>query len=195
MKTFTYLGSTLAEDGELDAEAVAEVTHRVPSGWNNWKRVSGVLCDSRMNVKIKGKVYRTVVRPALMYWAETLALTKAQENNLEGAEMRMLRWMCGVSKLDKIRNKRIRGTMNMGEITKKVQERRLKWYGHVMRKEEHYVGRRAMVIKVQGRRKRGRPKRRWLDKVKDDTKEKGLLVDDVYDRATWRRMSSYIDPT
>ena len=47
---------------------------------------------------------------------------------------------------------------------------------------------------VQGRRKRGRPKRRWLDKVKDDIKEKGLLADEVYERATWRRMSSYIDP-
>ena len=42
---------------------------------------------------------------------------------------------------------------------------------------------------------RGRPKRRWLDKVKDDIKEKGLSVDDVYDRATWRRMPSYIGPT
>ena len=46
----------------------------------------------------------------------------------------------------------------MGEITKKVQERRLKWYGHVMRREEQYVGRRTMEMKVQGRRKRGRPK-------------------------------------
>ena len=64
-----------------------------------------------------------------------------------------------------------------------------------MRREEHYLGRRAMVTKVQGRRKRGRPKRRWLDKVKDDIKEKGLSSDDVYDRATWRRMTSYIDPT
>ena len=50
-------------------------------------------------------------------------------------------------------------------------------------------------MKVQGRRKRGRPKRIWLDKVKDDIKEKGLSDDDVYDRATWRRMSLYIDPT
>ena len=139
------------------------------------------LCDRRMNMKIKGKVYRTVVRPALMYGAETWALKKAQENKLEVAEMRMLRWMCGVTKLDKIRNARIRGTTKVGEITKKVQERRLKWYGHVMRREEHYVGRRAMVMKVQGRRKRGRPKRRWLDKVKDDIKEKGLSSDDVYD--------------
>ena len=86
-------------------------------------------------------------------------------------------------------------TTKVGEITNKLQERRLKWYGHVMRREEHYVGRRVMVMKVQGRRKRGRPKRRWLDKVKDDIKEKGLSPDDVYDRATWRRMSSYIDPT
>ena len=51
VKTFTYLGSTLAEDGELDAE----VTHRVQSEWKNWKRVSGVLCDRRMNMKIKGE--------------------------------------------------------------------------------------------------------------------------------------------
>ena len=62
-KTFTYLGSSLAVDGELDAE----VTHRVQSEWKNSKRVSGVLCDRNMNVKIKGKVYITVVRPALVY--------------------------------------------------------------------------------------------------------------------------------
>ena len=194
VKTFTYLGSTLAEDGELDAE----VANRVQSGWKNWKRVSGVLCDRRMNVKIKGKVYRTAsgkTSTATAVWAETWALKKAQEKKLEVAEMRMLRWMCGVTKLDKIRNERIRGTTKVGEITKKVQERRLKWYGHVTRREEHYIGRRAMVMKVQGRRKRGRPKRRWLDKVKDDIKENRLSADDVYDRATWRRMSSYIDPT
>ena len=41
--------------------------------------------------------------------------------------------------LDKIINERIRGTTKVGEIIKKVQERRLKWYGHVMRREEHYI--------------------------------------------------------
>ena len=43
-------------------------------------------------------------------------------------------------------------------------------------------------MKVQGRRKRGRSKRRWLDKIKDDIKETGLSADDVYDRATLRRI-------
>ena len=42
--------------------------------------------------------------------------------------MRMLRWMCGVTKRDKIRNERMRGTTKVGEITKKVQERRLEGY-------------------------------------------------------------------
>ena len=67
--------------------------------------------------------------------------------------------MCAVTKLDKICNERIVGTTKVGEIAKELQERRLKCYGHVMRREEHYVGRRVMVMKVQGRRKIGRPKK------------------------------------
>ena len=107
--------------------------------------------------------------------------------------MRMLRWMCGIMELYKIRNERIRGITKVREITNKVQERRLKWYGHVMRREEHYVGRRAMVMKVQMIMKRGRPKRRWLEKVKNDIKENGLSGEELCDRAKWRRMSSHID--
>ena len=64
-----------------------------------------------------------------------------------------------------------------------------------MRREEHNLGRKAMEMKVQERRKRGRPKRRYLDRVMDDIKEKGLSAEEVYDRATWRRTSSYIEPT
>ena len=43
----------------------------------------------------------------------------------------------------------------------------------MVRRLEHYVGRRSIEIKVQGRR-RERPKGRWLDRVRDDIKEKGL---------------------
>ena len=86
-------------------------------------------------MKTKGKVFRTVVRPALMYGAETWALKKALENKLEVAEMRMFRWMCRITKLDKIRNERIRRKAKVGEIAKEVQERRLKWYGQVIRRE------------------------------------------------------------
>ena len=68
----------------------------------------------------------------------------------------------------------------------------LKWYGHV--REEHYVGWRAMELKYRGE---GRHTKRWLDKVTDDIKYKGLPADEVCapDRATWWRIPTYIDPT
>ena len=46
-------------------------------------------------------------------------MKKAQEKKLDVAEMRMLRWMSGVTKLDRIRNERIRGTMDVGEMSGK----------------------------------------------------------------------------
>ena len=44
-------------------------------------------------------------------------------------------------------------------------------------------------MEVQGRRMSGRPKRRWLDRVRDDIKVKGLSGEEVYDCATWRHIS------
>ena len=103
-----------------------------------------------------------------MYGAETWAVKKAQEKMLDVAEMRMLRWMGGVTKLDRIRNERI---TKVGEISKKVQESRLKWFG---RREAEKVGKRVMVMEVPGKRRRGRPKRRWLDNIKNDLSERKL---------------------
>ena len=57
----------------------------------------------------------------------------------------------------------------------KVQERRLKWYGQVMNSEEAYVGRRMIGIDVEGRRRKGRPKRRWMDRVNVDLRGKGTV--------------------
>ena len=64
-----------------------------------------------------------MVRPALMYVAETLATTRGQEARLEVNEMMMLRWMCGVTRRDKIRNEHIRGTTRVVQASKKTTER------------------------------------------------------------------------
>ena len=51
--------------------------------------------------------------------------------------------MCGVNEAG-IRSERIKGTAKVGEISTRVQESRVKWYGHVLRRVE-YVGKRVMV--------------------------------------------------
>ena len=50
VNTFKYLGETLADNGDLDAE----MTHRIQPGWKNGKRISGILCDRRISLRVKG---------------------------------------------------------------------------------------------------------------------------------------------
>ena len=83
----------------------------------------------------------------------------------------------------------------MGEISKKVQESRLKWYGHVLRREDECVGKRVMAMEVPGKRRRGRPKRRWLDSIRNDLSERELAGEDAQDWTKSRRLIRHIDPT
>ncbi|KAK3553819.1 hypothetical protein QTP70_012215 [Hemibagrus guttatus] len=92
VQEFKYLGSTVQSNGECGKE----VKKRVQAGWNGWRKVPGFLCDRKISARIKGKVYRTVVRPAMLYGLETVSLRKRQESELEVAELKMLRH-CGQS--------------------------------------------------------------------------------------------------
>ena len=152
----------------------------------NWRKLSGVLCDKKIGVKMKGRLYKTVVRPALMYSAETWPITKAQERKMEVAEMKMLRWMSGVTRRDKIRNEYIRGSVKVGRIGNKIQESRMRWFGHLERRDEDYIGKQIERMSITGKRKRGRPKMRWKDRVNEDMREKGWHRGEALDRLLWR---------
>ncbi|KAK3570621.1 hypothetical protein QTP86_023816, partial [Hemibagrus guttatus] len=178
VQEFKYLGSTVQSNGECGKE----VKKRVQAGWNGWRKVSGVLCDRKISARIKGKVYRTVVRPAMLYGLETVSLRKRQESELEVAELKMLRFSLGVTRLDRIRNEYIRGTAHVGCLGDKVREARLRWFGHVQRRESEYIGRRMLDMELPGRRQRGRPKRRYMDGINEDMKLVGASVEDAEDR-------------
>ena len=88
--------------------------------------------------------------------------------------MKMLRFTMGVTRKDKIRNEHIRSTVKVERLGMKMREVRLRWYGHVMRRDQEYVGRKMMEMELPEKRRRGRPKRRFLDVVKEDMKEVGV---------------------
>ncbi|KAK3509487.1 hypothetical protein QTP70_035130, partial [Hemibagrus guttatus] len=184
VQEFKYLRSTVQSNGECGKE----VKKRVQAGWNGWRKVSGVLCDRKISARIKGKVYRTVVRPAMLYGLETVSLRKRQESELEVAELKMLRFSLGVARLDRIRNEYIRGTAHVGRLGDKVREARLRWFGHVQRRESEYIGRRMLDMELPGRRQRGRPKRRYMDVINEDMKLVGASVEDAEDRDRWKEM-------
>ena len=159
-----------------------EVKKRVQTGWNEWRKVSGVICDKKLPARVKGKVYSSVVKPAMVYELETVAVTKKQVEKMEVAEMKMLRFAMGVKRKDKVRNEYIRGTVKIERIGMKMREARLRWYGHVMRRDQEYVERKIIEMELLGKRKRGRPKRRVLNLVMKDMREVGAKETDVEDR-------------
>ena len=128
----------------------------------------GSNCERRLPARVKGKVYSSVVRPAMIYGLKTVAVTKKQVEEMEVAEMKMLRFAKGLTRKDKIRNEYTRSTVKVEQLGMKMREGRLRWYGHIMRRDQEYVGRKMMEMELPGKRKRGRPKRRFLDVVKKD---------------------------
>ena len=80
-----------------------EVKKRVQAEWNGWRKVSGVICDRRLPARVKGKVYISVVRPGMVYGLETVVVRKKQVEEMEVAEMKMLRFAMEGTRKGKIR--------------------------------------------------------------------------------------------
>ncbi|KAL5162026.1 hypothetical protein HKD37_07G019211 [Glycine soja] len=155
----------IQDDGEIEGD----VNHRIQAGWMKWRKASGVLCDAKVPIKLKGKFYRTAVRPAILYGTEYWAVKSQHENKVGVAEMRMLRWMCGKTRQDKIRNEAIRERVGVAPIVEKMVENRLRWFGHVERRPVDSVVRRVdQMERRQTIRGRGRPKKTIREVIKKD---------------------------
>ena len=105
---------------------------------------------------------------------ETALIKRVEKKNLDVAEMKMLRWMYGLIREDRVRNEYISGPHKVVELSKKVQEARLRWFGHVMRSNEEQIVREAMDCEVQGRTRRRRPKLGWKDGITANMMQRGL---------------------
>ena len=108
--------------------------------------------------------------------------------------MRMLRWMSGVTREDRIKNEYVRGSIGVASIVDKMRENRLRWLGHVMRREETSAVRVVMKMNVEGKRGRGRPKMKWLENIEKDMRVVGVCIGDVKDRDRWRFRTRVADP-
>ena len=97
--------------------------------------------------------------------------------------MRMVRWMCGVKLQDRVPSKELRGRLGLDDIISVLQQGRLRWYGHVLRKGDNDW---VMEYEVEGARPRGRPKKTWREIVEKDCKVCGLNREDAMDRSRWR---------
>ncbi|KAL6544202.1 hypothetical protein OROGR_010699 [Orobanche gracilis] len=180
---FWYLGSIIQKDGELDGD----VAHRIKAEWLKWKSATKVLCDPDMPHRLKSKFYRMTIRPALLYGIESWAVKQCHVQKMNVAEMRMLRWMCGHTKKDRLKNEVIRENVRVASIEDKMMENRLRWFGHVRRRPVDAPLRmleswRTINI-VKGR---GRPKKTWIKLIENDMRFLGIGESMAMERQIWK---------
>ena len=190
---FKYLGMVVSADGSYGS-CEEEVRRRMQAGWQSWRRVSGVFYDRKLSARLKGKIYKCAVRPVVLYGMETVAVTERMVKKMEVAELKMVRWALGVTLKNKVRNEYIWGMAKIRRIREKLRGERLRWFGHVKRREESYIGRRMMKIEIPGKRTRGKPRRRWNDNIKEDMKKAGVSEEEVENRVRWRMVLRCCDP-
>ena len=141
------------------------------SGWNSLRGLSGVICDKKVPVKLKNKLYKTVIRPTLIYGSECWALHKAEQQRMHTTEMTMLRWIEDKTRKDRIRNEQFSSDAMVKPITTHATQKRLSWYGHVMSREDTNVAKHVTTMKVGGKLETSRKAQTEVDdRVRSDLK-------------------------
>jgi len=98
--------------------------------------------------------------------------------------MRMVRWMCNVKVKDRVPSKELRERLGIDDIILILPQNRLRWYGHVLRKENTDWVRKWLPL---GSRPRGRPKRTWKEVVQD-CQARNLKREDAMGRGRWKKL-------
>ena len=173
--SFKYLGSLFTSEGGSQAD----VNNRIRIGWMKCKGVYGVMCE------LKYKVFKTIIRPAMTYGSECWAVKKKAESKLNSAEMRMLRLARGKTRLDHIRNEDIRKEVHVQIVETFLENKRLKWFGHCLRREPNHICAKSLRLEVSGRRNRGRQRKRWRDNIQGDMMKYQLTEGTARDRKYW----------
>lgn len=189
VKSFCYLGDKLNASGGCEAA----VTARARLGWKRFREGEELL-RGRYSLKLKGKIYRTCIRPAIVYGSETWGLRESELEILRRTERAMFRAMCGVKLVERKNTIELMNMLGVKEcIVKVVTANAVRWYGHVLRRSEDNILKRALTFTAKGTRARGRPRKTWLNQVEGYVKKMGLKKDDCSNRSKWKNFIKCYD--
>jgi hypothetical protein len=180
---FCYLGDMLGCGGG----AADAVRMRVKCAWGKFRELSPILTVRGMSLKMKGKIYGACVQSVMVYGSETWALKVSDSQQLERTERMMARWMCGVTLKHRQRSQDLLERLGIVGVAERVRRGRLRWFGHVERKNADDWVKKCREMVVEGSKSRGRNRKTWMECVEGDMLKLGLSRVDAQDRERWRR--------
>ena len=189
VETFKYLGGIVTENNDVSEEIKA----RLAAGNRCYFKFLYLLKSSLISRRLKLLIYKSIIKPVVLYGSETWTLTKTDEELIQRWERKVLRRIFGAICVDgfwRMRtNKELDLLYQSPTIVREVKARRIRWLGHVQRMEENRVPKKVLCSKPEGSRSVGRPRLRWLDDVEADLKELGVKSwkKKAKDRVKWKK--------
>lgn len=171
VQNFHYLGTMINNNhNELQ-----EIQNRILKANRTYYALLSMFKSKNVHPYTKIRLYKTMIRPVLIYGCETWAMTKNSENLINAFERKILRRIFGPINdqgIWRIRyNRELYQQYKEAELSTVVKFKRLQWAGHVQRMEESSIPRKAMKGKMFGKRHVGKPQKRWIDAVKEDSQQ------------------------
>ena len=187
-ENFVYLGGNIStNDG-----SGKDIERRIGLARGMLQTLNRIWTSKELSKQTKMRVYETLVKSVLLYNSETWTLKERDKSRLRVFEMTCLRKIEGVTRRDRIRNEEIRGRLHVQQdIVGDIAKRRLRYFGHISRMDDGRYPKIAFNGYVYGQRRRGRPKKRWIDVVRADCNCMGMTVNSAArnssDRDGWRK--------
>ena len=167
VRGFCYLGDRVNASGSCEAA----VTARARIGWVKFKECGELLNSKRFSLKTKGMVYWSCVRSAMLYGSETWCLRENEMTILRRTERAMVRAMCSAKLMEKKRTEDLMEMLGLKEtVVQMAMANGVRWYGHVLRRDDGHVLRKAVEFEVKGKRKQGHPKKKCKIQVEKESK-------------------------
>jgi hypothetical protein len=155
----------------------SDIKGKIAAGNRCYQSFSKILGTRYISKNTKIRIYKTIIRPEVLYGSETWAITGKMESGLMTWERKILRKIyspkCeqGVWRIRT--NLELQNVYRSPDIITEIKVRRLEWLGHIIRMDGARMGKKVFVSKPKGRSDIGRPKLRWLDD-EDDIKALGI---------------------
>jgi hypothetical protein len=138
--------------------------------------------------KTKKMLYSTIIESIGLYGADIREITEANQKKLQAFQIDFLQRSCGISRLDHVRNDRIKEIMDLDKmIIDRVEGKQLVWYGHLQRMSEERWPKKIWEWTPHGRMRRGRPRRTWSNNIKEAMAARDLDEQDIQNRSRWKR--------
>ena len=155
--------------------------------------LKSVLHNRELRIKDKKCLYEGVIVPPALYGTEVWGMRSVERRKVNVLEMKCLRSLVGVSRMDRVRNEDVRSRAGIErELASRADQGVLRWFGHVERIDKYRMARRVLMAEVSGGRVRGRPRLGWMDGVKVALGNRGMTVEAARqctkDRKGWRAL-------